>query len=66
MMHQAVAGPSQANRLDKGVVKDMSFFERILGGHRLTDYQGLFTMFEKCSQHFMRSKPSNHTKRAMA
>jgi hypothetical protein len=23
-------------------------------------------MFGKCSQHFMRSKPSNHTKRAMA
>jgi hypothetical protein len=38
MMHQAVAGPSQANRLDKGVVKDMSFFERMIGGHRLTNY----------------------------
>jgi hypothetical protein len=70
VMDQAVAGPSHASRspsvenLDDGTVKDKTLLERLIGGHGLTDHQweGLFTMCEKCGQHFVRSKLSSHTK----
>ena len=70
VMDQAVAGPSHANHspsvenLDEGTVKDITLLEWLMGGCGLTDHQweGLFTMCEKCGQHFVRSKLSGHTK----
>jgi len=70
VMDQAVAGPLHINcsppvkNLDEGTMKDITPLERLIGGHRLTDYQweGLFTMCEKCGQHFVWSKLSSHTK----
>lgn len=39
-------------------MKDITLLERLRSGHGLTGHQrgGLFTMCEKCGQHFVRSK----------
>ena len=70
-MEMAVAGPSGVNHqahsaeeLDEGVAKEMALVERLISGHGLSDgqWEGLFTICEKCSQHFVRSKLSGHGK----
>ena len=55
---------SLSRNLNEGIAKDIALLEQLESGHGLSDYQweGLFSMRQKCGQHFVRSKLSGHAK----